>query len=176
MPDKKKKTDGLKPFKSTLASAMRDLEVDTTVADQDLSGEFASFPGQFSWWVVYCAASQGQFEKAKLHMDVTKAETDGVVRQKLIADGIKITEAAVSAQIRLNDKYRKAETTVGAARQRYELFRAGVEAMRSKKDMLISLGAHKRAEMDSEISINTQTAKDRIAATRNKGKKKKGGA
>ena len=119
-----------------------DPEKDLKIDASRLPEEFSKFPSlMYAYLEIKCDAER-EYEWAKRRAAEVKAE----LYKKIKSETIKITEKALEAEIENETSYRKAKTKLGDAKHDLETIKAHVEALRSKKDMLIQLGADSRAE------------------------------
>jgi hypothetical protein len=85
-----------------------------------------------------------------------------IIREELLAKGDKATEKTVEASVECDAEYQEVRYRyVEAEAEKVRL--AGImEAMKSKKEMLISLGANLRVEMGSDPMIRSQQRESKV--------------
>ena len=99
---------------------------------------------------------------AKIDEKVLKANLEPLVRQALAEEGGKVTEAMVEAAINSNEQYIAAQRdTVEAEVAKHECY-GYLDSIRSKKDMIVSLGAHLRVEMEGDPLVREQARARRV--------------
>ena len=131
---------------------------------EDMQEEFVRIPADLAYWNAKYAQALREHLLSKLDRDVLKANLEPMMRQELAAAGAKITEAVVKAAIESNEAMVEAERRVLEAEvAKNEVF-GYLDAIRSKKEMLISLGAHLRAEMEGDPLIREQARSRRVMA------------
>lgn len=123
---------------------------------EDIQAEFVRIPGDLAYWNSRFASAMRAHLHSKLDEKVLKANLEPAVRVALQAAGAKITEGMVTAGIESDDSYIEAQRrTIDCEVEKNECY-GRLDAIRSKKEMLISLGAHLRLEMASDPLIREQ--------------------
>ncbi len=131
---------------------------------EDMQEEFVRIPADLAYWNGKYAQALREHLISKLDRDVMKANLEPMMRQELMEAGAKITEAVVKAAIESNETMVEAERRVVEAEVgKNEVF-GYLDAIRSKKEMLISLGAHLRAEMEGDPMIREQARSRKVMA------------
>ncbi len=112
--------------------------------------EFVRIPADLAYWNARYALALREHLTAKIDLDVTRAKLQPIVRLAIQEAGGKVTESQVDAAIESHDSYVDARRRVADAEvAKNELF-GSLDAIRAKKDMLMSLGAHLRVEMEGD--------------------------
>lgn len=126
-----------------------------------ITEHFISVPAELAYFNErYAETVRGQLE-AKSACDNARATAYCTIKTEYEEEGKKITEAALSAQIELDPAYTEAKIAFVDAETKKQQARGRVEAVHAKKDMLISLGAHLRAELsDPMVKRIAQNAKE----------------
>ena len=123
-----------------------------TINPHDISGEFVRLPSDLAFWSEkYNSAAEASM-RAKLHREKCAAEVELAVRKVALQSGEKITESVVSARVAVDPDYHEMSMAYVDAEADRNRLRSTVDAILAKKDMLVSLGAHARAEMTANIS------------------------
>lgn len=86
----------------------------------------------------------------------TRAKVQLFVRSKAAADGVKMTDSRANAKVESHSKVQRAEIYAIDAKIERERLRGILKNLEGKRDMLISLGAHIRAEMQGNPSLREQ--------------------
>ena len=124
-----------------------------TIDPLQISAEYIRLPGDLAYWNAQYAEALRAFLRAELSRKVLWARLEPMIRGSIIAKGGKPTEAQVKAAVDGNSDYVEAlEAEVEAEVQKNEIYGC-LDAIRSKKEMLISLGAHMRAELEGDPSL-----------------------
>lgn len=123
---------------------------------EDIQGEFIRIPGDLAYWNAQYAKAMREHLLAKIDENVLEAQLEPIVRQGLREAGAKITENMVSSAIQSHESLVEAKRrTAEADVAKNECF-GYLDSIRSKKDMLISLGAHLRIEMMGDPILRDQ--------------------
>lgn len=128
---------------------------------EDISGEFERIPGQLAYWNARYARALRVHLEAEINVKVTKARVYRDTREAIIAKGGKPTEEYMKSLVESNHDYMEEQYTAAAAEADKNLMYGKLDAIRSKKEMIISLGAHMRAEMGGDPLIREQAAAGR---------------
>lgn len=125
----------------------RDVAIVVDIDEQDLHGEFSRAAHHLAVWGVAYADAQRAFLVAKADRERTEARLRLTLREDYEASGKKATEATVDALLKTHPDYdadKMAEVDAEAESLRV---RGILNAVKTKCDMLVSLGATQRAEM-----------------------------
>jgi glycine/D-amino acid oxidase-like deaminating enzyme len=133
-----------------------------TIDDLAIDEEFVRLPGDLAYWNARHADALRAYLLAKLELESVEARVQIASREELFGEMSRPTEAAIHARVVVDALYvaaRRAllETEVEKVRL------VGIcEAVRAKKECLISLGANLRAEMqgDPSLRVAAKTARD----------------
>jgi hypothetical protein len=117
-----------------------------------LEEEFVRYTADLAYWGQQLAEVKQAESLVKLSRDTTQADLDVGAREALAGDK-KPTEAMISAWVQKHPAMVAAEKECIGATYEVDRVRAVWEALRSKRDMLVGLGAQQRAEMQHEPSI-----------------------
>lgn len=128
-----------------------------------LEEEFVRLPSDLSFWNQRYSEVYRYWLQCKIEVGEVKARVQLEERDRLenAAKGKRVTIGEVEDALVLNAEYQKAkmrEITVEAEKVRLW---GVLDALRSKRDMLISLGAHIRAEMSNDPLIRQQARIER---------------
>lgn len=115
----------------------------TTINEDQLESEFAKFAGDYAYWLWNRASAQNEVTKRKLRLDLEKAETRERYRNDPKLEKLKVDD--MKAAISEDALVQAAQNDLTEAELNEARINAIVEALRAKKDMLVSLGAHQRA-------------------------------
>ncbi len=123
------------------------------VVPEDIQGEYERLPGQLARALgVYADAAK---DVLRLECEVKRVYAEVYLRTKVVLQGRtpKATESVVEATVESTKMYNAACMSLVEAQGRKLKANTEVEALRAKKDMLISLGAHIRAELGGDLSL-----------------------
>lgn len=131
---------------------------------EDIQGEYLRIPADLAYWNAQYAAALRDFLTAEIDVKVTKGRAYAAVREAIVMKGGKPTEEQTKALVESNEDYIAQQyAAVDAEVRKNELY-GKLDSIRSKKEMLISLGAHLRAEMEGDPSLReTVGARRRMA-------------
>jgi len=138
-----------------------DMEVDeflrksVSVEPLAINEEYVELPAALAYWNARYADALREHLKAKMVLDRTEAKLRIECREMLAAEG-KVTESMIDAAVERHPDIEIAKLTSIEAEVEKVRISGVAEAVRAKKDMLISLGATMRAEMDGDPSIRKQ--------------------
>lgn len=123
-----------------------------------LNDEFVRIPSDLAYWNARYARALRAYLTAKVDKDITRGRLEPMMRLAIQNAGGKPTEKQIDALIDSNQDYIDAcYKLVDAEVEKNEVYGA-LDAIRSKKEMLVSLGAHLRAEMQGDPRIRDQVA------------------
>lgn len=116
--------------------------------------EYANLPAMIHRWLTLLAHAEEQHLLAKLDLKEWEAKERLKIREVAELKGTKPpTVDAIDAHIEAHEKYRQLSMAIiKTEHDRDEVF-ATVEALRAKKEMLISLGATMRQEIEGNREL-----------------------
>ena len=123
------------------------LETCVTVDDTVIQEEFMRLPSDYFYWAQQYTNARKDHRLAKLSCDETRARLGIELRLQIENERGKATESMVSAAIDSSAEWVSARTVEIEAESEMVRTQGILEAIRTKREMLISLGAHARAEM-----------------------------
>lgn len=139
-------------------------EVVFRIDPTDLQDAFCSVPAELAYWSHKYALAYRAAATAKANEKQVRGAYREVAREQVIAIRGKATEADVAAKLESIDEVREAsDATIEAEYEKTRLFGI-VDAVRTKKEMLISVGAQVRAEMDHDPTIRAHHRNSRLSA------------
>jgi len=154
-----------------------DLQGDLVINEGNLTESFVDQPGKYAWYAVLSSSSEATVEELKYSIDAKRdyinktlyGKLDTKVREDLDEEGEKVTETKVTSRIYQEVEYINETAILNDLRAKYieavktyGLLKAAREAMIHRKDMLVSLGAYKRAGIDNnELFIKSEEITDK---------------
>lgn len=151
-----------------------DLASDLKINKTDLTESYIDQPAKFAWYAVLAAQARAHADFIKSKIDqkedyvkkVLKGKLDASVRKQLELDGEKITELKVENGISCHPEFISALEELHMLREDYigvnenaSILETAKEALNQRKDMLISLGAHMRADFANiDLSMKNKTS------------------
>lgn len=134
------------------------VEIDPMVLEE----EFVRIPSDLAYWNQRYSDVYQYWLDRKLITEQVVAQRSNSIRTKLEVerDGKRVTIAEVDRELQLDEAFQQAKAKqIAAEGEKVRL--AGIcEAIRAKKEMVISLGAHIRAEMGHDPLIRNQSYVD----------------
>ncbi len=147
---------------SKLADIERDVVAEAEIDRGRLSEEFAKQPSQYAYWSFRAEEAKNEKNELKLQLEVFQA-SEG---KRLRDTGEKLTEKALDNLIKSSDKYMEIHKAYNKAIFRAGIYSSAVGSFENKAQMLISIGAHQRKEMDGAggLFINNEE-KEKVKET-----------
>lgn len=145
--------DAIKGTKITVKGTNgKSVEIDIadilSINDADISKEFVQQPALYGFFSVLLARAERDAALADLQKDQEYAMADASVREELEMSGIKSTEAMVKNMVMTDAEYAAAVAKKVEADYEQKVLKALSSALQQRAEMLISLGAHLRHEID----------------------------
>ena len=131
-----------------------DLKRDLNIDPLRINDEVVRQPGLFAYYVEQMVEADRKAKHMKLQLEVLEAAIDKQVRDRALAGREKITETIVEKRIRSSDAWIEKKRQLIDLQTQAEQIRGIVEAMRQKKDMLITFATNVRQEMASGLRFN----------------------
>lgn len=140
----------------------------TKIEPAVLEEEFVRVPSDLAFWNNKYAGMYRLWLECKAQRETLYAQLYGEKRTELEAFSAKgrATEAAIDASIMLDDRYTKARAAEIASESEKVRLGGVMDALRSKRDMLISLGAHERATMGHDPTIRARAIEREVDENR----------
>jgi len=120
-----------------------------TIDEVALNEEYIRLPSDFAYFSELYANSKKAFAEAKLNRDITRSRLRMIARETIEVSGKRATESMVDATVELDPVWLEVKTKEIECEAEAAYLYGVLESLRTKRDMLISLGAHTRAEMKS---------------------------
>lgn len=127
-----------------------------------LQEEYTELPAQLAYWNEQYAKALREYLHAKIARVRLHAK---LYFEKRAALSGKVTEASVDAAIETDPRYCNSRDEEADAEAEATRLRGVVESVRTKKDMLVSLGAHIRAEMVGDPSVRRRHRDEHLQGT-----------
>lgn len=135
-----------------------ELDLDNMVPiGDDLSVEFTQQPSLYAYIATLAARAEAEWGDAKNALARMGAQTDKEVRRDLAMSNEKVTEGKVEAEVELRRGYQEAADFELECREQYLVMRALTRTFDMRAQMLISLGAHLRAESEQTGMLVAET-------------------
>ena len=141
---------------------IHDLEVedhlyDAVYTDPDqINEEFSRVSSDLAYWNTVYAIACGDAARAEASYKRKKAEKFLFFREEIAASGARPTDEWIKSLVDNDDEVNvELLAKIDAESEKVRLYGV-VDAIRAKKDMLVSLGATLRAEMDNNPAIKEE--------------------
>jgi hypothetical protein len=134
-----------------------------------IEAEFARLPGDIAYQNARYARALRKYLLAKHARDKVWSKLYIQIRERSPDDGAargRMTEKHIEALIESEDEYEEAKLACIEAQADVEMLSGVVDALRAKKDALVSIGAHMRVEKEIQRSGRDFKAAHDIEATR----------
>ncbi len=132
-----------------------------SITPEALSEEFARVALDLAYWNAQYAERLREFRMAEIDQKRTKAMLYIKHRLLLTEANGKTTEAQVDAAVLMDDAMVQADTNCISTEVEREKARGVLDAVRAKREMVVSLGAHIRAELAGDPILRHQLANTR---------------
>lgn len=113
----------------------------------DIQGEFCRVSEDLGWWSVLAAEAESELVRAKQKLDRVEAAQADLVRSMLLSEGTKPTVDVVNSKVRRSQVVQAAENEYAEAVFNRTKLKGIALAIKTKADMLVSLGSMIRAEL-----------------------------
>lgn len=150
-----------------MTKLLHDIEIDNYLADcvqilpEALNEEFVRVGADLAYWNEQFSRASRRFLHTKMALEQTEARLSIQIREALNGGGARVTEAMIVSRVITDDVY--TEVRLGHVEAEAEKVRLyGVlDAIRTKRDMLVSIGAQMRAEMNADPTIKNHARNKR---------------
>ena len=151
-------------IKTAGATHAVDVANDLYVSD-DLDSEFDRNPSLFAWYATLAEDALSVAKIMKLRLEETMDELRVKYRAHLGKSGGRVTVAEVDSHVNRDVKIRKLKRRLIRAEAVAGKMKSYKEAFNQRRDMLISKGAHRRAEgslhiLEGEVRKRTRKSKE----------------
>lgn len=130
------------------------------VDGSNIREEYMRVSADVAFWSNQFAHAHRRMLLAKILLERASAGAYLVERETAEDMGKKVTEAMIDARVRSDPDVQRAEAELVEAEFERERLKGVTEAIRAKRDMLVSLGATMRAEMQGDPSLRGVTPTD----------------
>ena len=132
---------------------------DAYIPDENVDQHIQELPAQIAHWTAVLAYYLSLHSSLKSEMSFWEAACKSEIRPTL---GTKYTEKQLNEALVMTntDTYKRMDKGIIDAQYRVDVIKAVCKALDTKKDMLVTFGANRRAEMKSGILISTPETKN----------------
>lgn len=136
---------------------------DVQIVGVALNDAFIEQPSLFASYSLFASKARAQFDIMKSNVSAVMAMVDSEIRAEAQARKEKITEKAIEANVLSHQKVIEAKKAEAMARMVMNDCECAVDAMKQRKDSLISIGANYREEIDGTLVIKgTESTTDKV--------------
>ena len=128
-----------------------DLKKEAKITKAKLNTELVEQPGRYAWIATLCEMARIQRDEGDALLKRTAAEMDMEFRTNGLGKEIKVTETAIGHAILISKEYQEAQQEAFVARRDYGLLQAARDTMSQRKDVLMSLSANLRSELEQQL-------------------------
>ena len=121
------------------------------IDDLAISEEFIRLPADFAYWSERYAEKKEAFMLEKHELQRLRAKLVVKHREELSLSNSRVTESMVTSAVDQDPTWHDQYVSFVKAEVACEKAKLFLETLRTKKDMLVSLGAMQRAEMKSVV-------------------------
>lgn len=152
---------------------IHDIEVEQFLYDSiriepvALQEEYVRMPADLAYWNARFASAYERFATTKVQLSRLEALKRIEHRERLLADTPKVTESMVEAAVAGDPSVQEIQDDLIAAEVDKVRMNGVVDAVRTKRDMLVSVGAHVRAEMQHDPMVRNQSRDANAYPSRN---------
>jgi len=118
------------------------------INEANLTAEMASHSARFARVATLCAMAERYQSFCKQLMEIEYSEADYKIREEHKESGTKFTEPSIKGEVTTDDLYIEKVKSYDDASFTTSLLKRLLDAMKVKADMLISIGAQLRSEMN----------------------------
>jgi hypothetical protein len=133
------------------------------ILPEALEEEFVRLPTDLAYWNGKYAEASREHLVAKMEMDRLRARLLIEHREKLMLTNTKVTESMVESAVEQDETYGAGRLRLIEAEVEKVRLHGALDAIRTKRDMLISLGAHVRAEMAGDPHLREEARGRRLS-------------
>jgi hypothetical protein len=136
---------------------------DLAINEEDLDQLLCDQPSRYVRYATIAGMARSKVERLEYKLEELEANLDLAIREKKEKQkvtkeegGEKLTEGKIKSIIITNSTRLALVNELMEAKEQYEISNAAKDASGQKKDCLISIGANRRAQYDSELSLKSK--------------------
>lgn len=126
------------------------------IEPEAIQEEFVRLPGDLAYWNQQYSEALDTALKAKHNRKAVRGRRALEIRTELLEDGHKVTEGIIEASTDSDPDYVAACNAEAEAEAEKARIYGILDSVRAKKEMLVSLGAQLRQEMEHDPTIREQ--------------------
>jgi len=128
-----------------------DIAKELAIDINDLNKELSEQPGKYAFWSALSTALEDEYARLKLIVQSKKAERYKQIRQKLMDENKKVTEAQLENELTSDPEILQLEQLIIEKEKDRNIVRAIRDAFVQRKDSLVTIALNMRVEKDAEL-------------------------
>jgi hypothetical protein len=128
-----------------------DIAKELAIDIHDLNKELSEQPGKYAFWSALSTALEDEYARLKLIVQSKKAERYKQIKQKLLDENKKVTEAQLENELASDPEILQLEQLIIEKERDKNIVRAIRDAFVQRKDSLVTIALNMRVEKDAEL-------------------------
>jgi hypothetical protein len=128
-----------------------DIAKELAIDINDLNRELSEQPGKYAFWSALSTALEDEYARLKLIVQSKKAERYKQIKQKLLDENKKVTEAQLENELASDPEILQLEQLIIEKERDKNIVRAIRDAFVQRKDSLVTIALNMRVEKDAEL-------------------------
>jgi len=128
-----------------------DVAKELAIDINDLNKELSEQPGKYAFWSALSTALEDEYARLKLIVQSKKAEKYKQIKQKLLDENKKVTEAQLENELASDPEILQLEQLIIEKERDRNIVRAVRDAFVQRKDSLVTIALNMRVEKDAEL-------------------------
>jgi hypothetical protein len=128
-----------------------DIAKELAIDINDLNRELSEQPGKYAFWSALSTALEDEYARLKLVVQSKKAERYKQIKQKLLDENKKVTEAQLENELASDPEILQLEQLIIEKERDKNIVRAIRDAFVQRKDSLVTIALNMRVEKDAEL-------------------------
>ncbi|MEO9457216.1 hypothetical protein [Chromobacterium phragmitis] len=129
------------------------LRKDVSISDAKLDEELINHSAMLAYYGGLAAKARLQRDKCKTSLEIGEAKLSETIRQRMMDDGQKVTEARLEQLVRCDPKYAMLRQLYDEANAACEQTLVALEAFKQRSSMLIQLASSSRQERGADLAM-----------------------
>jgi len=135
-----------------------DLAKDLSIVQENLGEELTDQPSLYAWWAKLYASARRRRKEAELSLRVFEAQKRREIRLRLGEGEGRVTEKAIESELEVDKAWRAFVSDVIRLAEQEEILLGAKDAVAERSDILRSIGAIMRKEMETDIEFLKEKA------------------
>lgn len=147
------KTEGAGAMTVTEYVNAAQLAIDVAFNPNDLDDAMVKQASMFVHYANLASLAKMQYDRMKAAFEILESKLDNIHRERMKADGAKVTEAQIAAAVKTDPRWWQAQQRLIRAKGIADLAANAREAFSQRRDMLIQMGSDRRNERSGQLRI-----------------------